>query len=145
MLKQRVITALILVAILLPTLAAQALWPFSLLTLVFISAAGGDGSRLNEAPGARAVVRGVAVARGCLAAAHYLGLPVWSSEAAQAGSAAVPHVHDWGEPLVGFLTPSGIWLGAVGLWVLGGALALRHGTAHWKALPQIWRRLLGLV
>ncbi|MFV3598014.1 hypothetical protein ACNJGJ_21655, partial [Mycobacterium tuberculosis] len=62
MLKQRVITALILVAILLPTLLAEAAWPFALLTLVFISAAGWEWSRLNDAPGVRALVLGAAVA-----------------------------------------------------------------------------------
>ena len=54
MLKQRVITALVLVALLLPALAAEAAWPFALLTLVFIGAAGWGWSRLNQAPGWRA-------------------------------------------------------------------------------------------
>ena len=40
MLKQRVITALVLLAVLLPTLFATAAWPFALLTLIGFSAAG---------------------------------------------------------------------------------------------------------
>src|SRR3989344_4519776 len=83
MLKQRVITALILVAILLPTLVADAAWPFALLTLVFISAAGWEWSRLNEAPGLRAVLLGAAVAgaRGYMALrfgpTHWRAIPEW--------------------------------------------------------------------
>jgi phosphatidate cytidylyltransferase len=40
MLKQRIITAVILLLVLLPALFAQAVWPFALLTLVMIAAAG---------------------------------------------------------------------------------------------------------
>jgi len=145
MLKQRVITALILMAILLPTLAAQAAWPFAAFTLVFITAAGWEWSRLNDAPGARAVSMGAAVGGACLIVAQKLGLPVWGDAVASLASANIPHVHGWGHPLVGFSTPPDIWLLALVVWVLGGAAALRHGTAHWKAVPQVARRLLGLV
>ncbi|MBI3383099.1 MAG: phosphatidate cytidylyltransferase [Aquabacterium sp.] len=144
MLKQRVITALILVAILLPTLAAQAAWPFAILTLVFISAAGWEWSRLNEAPGARAVIMGAAVAGSCLFVARYLGLSVWGASQAPV-SDSLGHVHGWGHPLVGFATPAIIWLAALLIWVLGGAAVLRFGTAHWKQSPQLLRRLLGLA
>lgn len=144
MLKQRVITALILVAILLPTLAAQAAWPFAILTLVFISAAGWEWSRLNDAPGVRAIIMGAAVAGACAAVAQYLGLPVWG-QALPVASEALGHVHGWGHPLVGFATPAIIWLLAVVIWVCGGVLVLRHGTAHWKQVPQLVRRLLGLA
>jgi phosphatidate cytidylyltransferase len=145
MLKQRVITALILMAILLPTLAAQAAWPFAAFTLVFITAAGWEWSRLNDAPGARAVSMGAAVGGACLIVAQKLGLSVWGDAVAPLASTHIPHVHGWGHPLVGFSTPPDIWLLALVVWVLGGAAALRYGTAHWKAVPQIARRLLGLV
>jgi len=143
MLKQRVITALILVAILLPTLVAQASWPFAALTLIFISAAGWEWSRLNEAAGARAWLLGAAVAGACLYVARELGLPVWGA-AATSAVADVPHVHGWGHPLVGFSTPPVIWLLAVLAWVAGGALALRFGSTHWHAVHHDLRRLLGL-
>ena len=133
MLKQRVITALILVAILLPTLVADAAWPFALLTLVFISAAGWEWSRLNEAPGLRAVLLGAAVAGACVYMAQRFHLPLWADVAAP----LEPHVHEAGHPLMGFFTPAVIWWGAALTWVLGGALALRFGPTHW--------RLLGLV
>jgi phosphatidate cytidylyltransferase len=152
MLKQRVITALILMAILLPTLAAQATWPFAVLTLVFISAAGWEWSRLNEAPGWRAVLMAVAVAAACVGTGQYLGLGETLGLGPSLFPAAQPHaegnhdhVHAWGLPLVGFMTPSGIWFMALVVWVLGGAAALRWGPTSWKAAPQILRRLLGLL
>jgi phosphatidate cytidylyltransferase len=141
MLKQRVITALILVAILLPTLVADAAWPFALLTLVFIAAAGWEWSRLNEAPGARAVLLGAAVAGACVYMAQRFQLPWWvgSSDPTET------HVHQAGHALLGFHTPALIWWGATLVWALGGALALRHGPAHWRDIPEWLRRLLGLV
>lgn len=141
MLKQRVITALILVAILLPTLLADAAWPFALLTLVFISAAGWEWSRLNEAPGARAVLLGAAVAGACVYVAQRFHLPLWADSTA----ALEPHVHEAGHALLGFRTPAGIWWAAALVWVLGGALALRFGPTHWRAIPEWLRRLLGLA
>lgn len=145
MLKQRVITALILMAILLPTLAAQAAWPFAALTLLFISAAGWEWSRLNDAPGARALLLGAAVAGACLYVAQELGLSVWGTAVDVRVAPDVPHVHGWGHPLVGFATPPVVWLIAALVWVLGGALLLRYGSTHWKAAPQDLRRLLGLI
>ena len=52
MLKQRVITAVVLLALLLPALFAAVAWPFAVLTLVLIGAAGWEWGRLNQA-GAR--------------------------------------------------------------------------------------------
>lgn len=145
MLKQRVITALILVAILLPTLAAQATWPFAALTLVFISAAGWEWSRLNEAPGLRALILGAAVAGACVLLAQQLGLALLGGDAATQVSESQGHVHGWGHPLVGFSTPAGIWMIGLVVWVLGGVLALRFGNLYWKRSPQLLRRLLGLA
>lgn len=145
MLKQRVITALILVAILLPSLAAEAAWPFATLTLIFITAAGWEWSRLNDAPGVRAWLMGAAVAGACLYAAQVLGLAVWGAQPAGHELNMHPHVHGWGLPLAGFNVPSELWLAAVLLWVVGGAAMLRYGSSHWKAVPQLWRRLLGLL
>ncbi len=141
MLKQRVITALILVAILLPTLVADAAWPFALLTLVFVSAAGWEWSRLNDAPGLRAVLLGAAVAGACVYMAQRFHLPLW----ADVSGPSAPHVHEAGHALMGFLTPAGIWWGGALTWVLGGALALRFGPTHWRAIPEWLRRVLGLV
>lgn len=141
MLKQRVITGLILLAILLPTLLAEVAWPFALLTLMFISAAGWEWSRLNEAPGARAWLLGAAVAGACVYVARAVHLPLWGDVA----GAVVPHVHASGHALVGFIAPAEVWLASTLLWVVGGALALRWGPTHWLQVPQGVRRLLGLA
>jgi phosphatidate cytidylyltransferase len=144
MLKQRVITALILMAILLPTLAASAAWPFSAFSLVFISAAGWEWSRLNGAPGWRAVLMAAAVAGACVYTADALGLVLWGQGASVAPVNGAPHVHAAGHLLVGFSVPPDVWLLAVLVWVFGGALVLKFGTAHWNGLPQDLRRILGL-
>ncbi len=144
MLKQRVITALVLMAILMPALMADAAWPFALLTLAFISAAGWEWSRLNDAGGLRAWVLGAAVAGACIYLANWLHLPLWSA-AQDAGVDAMVHVHAVGHVLVGFTSPAEVWLAAALLWLLGGALMLRFGTAHWLQVPQDVRRLLGLA
>lgn len=144
MLRQRVITALVLVAILLPTLVVDAVWPFSLLSLVFISAAGWEWSRLNGASGARAWLMAAAVAGGCVYAAQVFGLPVWQA-AESLPAAAMTHVHGVAHPLVGFFTPTWVWLTALPVWVVGGALALRYGPLYWGQWPDWPRRLLGLL
>jgi phosphatidate cytidylyltransferase len=143
MLKQRVITALILVAILLPAVFASTLWPFALLSLLFIAAAGWEWSRLNGAPGLRAWLLGIAVAGACIWGAQVLGLSIWHTSAMPA-TAVVPHVHDWEHALVGFETPARLWWGATVLWVLGGGWMLRFGPQRWLSIAQWWRRLAGL-
>ena len=144
MLKHRVITALVLMAILLPTLWAQALWPFAMLSLLFIGAAGWEWARLNEAPGWKAWVLGFGVAGACLALAEQWHLPVLAEQVV-ATAPAVPHVHVMGEALAGFAMPAHLWWGAAALWILGGALALRHGPQHWKAVPMALRAVLGVA
>ena len=54
MLKQRVITALVLLALLLPALWAPMAWPFMLFVLLAISAGAWEWARLNGWEGARA-------------------------------------------------------------------------------------------
>ncbi|HEX5374466.1 MAG TPA: phosphatidate cytidylyltransferase [Aquabacterium sp.] len=144
MLKQRVITALILVAILLPTLWVEALWPFALLSLLFVAAAGWEWARLNEAPGVPAWGLGAAVAGTGLLLAGQWGLPVWQA-LPEGQSASQGHVHALTETLVGFTVPAPLWWGAALVWLLGGAMALRHGSQHWRAVPMALRAVLGLA
>jgi len=118
MLKQRVITAVVLLALLLPALFAPVAWPFALLTLVMIGAAGWEWGRLNGAPGALSIAMGVLLAAACAAA-------LWAGWAAQA--------------------PSAVWWVATLVWVLGGALALKVGPTGWPRLSQPLRWVLGLV
>lgn len=144
MLKQRVITALILMAILLPALAAQALWPFAALSLLFVSAAGWEWARLNGWPGVRAWLMGLAVALVGLAVAQVVHLDPWGLAQPSTGGVVASHVHSPGHALAGFTVPPEVWWVTGVVWVLGGAWALRVGTRHWKSLPSLFRGLLGL-
>ncbi|MEK8034317.1 phosphatidate cytidylyltransferase [Ideonella sp. DXS29W] len=116
MLLQRVITALVLLALLLPALLADSWWPFAALSLVMIGAAGWEWGRLNGWTGARAVALGLAVVATCAAA--------W-----RAGWA--------------IQTPPALWWVACVGWAIGGGLALRAGPPAWPKLPQAARLLLG--
>lgn len=116
MLKQRVMTAVLLLAVLLPALFAPVVWPFALLSLLMVGAAGWEWGRLNG-----------------LAAPLALGL---GAAVALAGLAA--HAAGW----VG-LAPDALWWAAMLLWVLGGAWVLARGVAGWPALPLRW--LLGAL
>ena len=118
MLRQRVITALVLVGVLLASLYAPGLWPFALLTLLLMAAAGWEWGRLNQAAPAFALAMGAAVAVGC-AAAWAAG---WNVQA-----------------------PTWLWASALALWLVGGALALRSGPAAWPQLPRAGRWALGLL
>ncbi len=118
MLRTRVITALVLLAVLLPALLAASPWPFQLLTLVMIAAAGGGWARLNQAPGAAALALAGVVAAGC----------GWALSQGWVGQ-----------------VPALLWQGALLLWVLGGAWALSRGVAGWPQVPSALRLLMGLV
>jgi len=118
MLKQRVITALILLALMLPALFAPTAWPFALLMLLMAGAAAWEWARLNSGSSTLAVSMGLAMAVAC-------GL------AFAAGWVRVG--------------PSIAWWVAFGVWVLGGALALRVGPGAWHTLPRVARWLLGLA
>ena len=52
MLKQRILTAVVLLAFLLPALLVKPAWPFALLVGIAIAAAGWEWARLNDAGGA---------------------------------------------------------------------------------------------
>jgi phosphatidate cytidylyltransferase len=116
-LKQRIVTAVVLLAVLIPALFAAPAWPFALLTLVFIGAAGWEWARLNG--GAKlAVGMGLLLALACAGAA-WLG---WITRA-----------------------PGLVWLLAMLVWVLGGAALLRRGPPGWPLIPQPLRWGLGLL
>jgi phosphatidate cytidylyltransferase len=117
MLKQRVITALVLLALLLPTLFVKPAWPFALLTLLGFSAAGWEWSRLNGAPAAATML---AIALGVACAVAF-----WAG---------------WG-----VAAPPVAWWIATAVWVLGGAWLLRSGTVAWPQLPKGLRVGLGLA
>ena len=72
MLKQRILTALVLLAFLLPALVVKTPWPFALLTLVVMAAAGWEWVRLNGG-GSLSVPLGVVLGAAC-------GLALWAGE-----------------------------------------------------------------
>jgi phosphatidate cytidylyltransferase len=117
MLKQRVITALVLIAFLLPALFASIAWPFAVLSLLLIAAAGWEWGRLNGA-GVFSVGLGVSLAAACVLALV----------------AGLTH-----EP------PRAVWWGATLVWVLGGAFVLRGGPSAWPVTPAALRCVVGLV
>jgi phosphatidate cytidylyltransferase len=115
MLRQRVITAVVLLALLLPALFAPITWPFALLTLAFVAAAGWEWGRLNGASGAVPVL--LAGATTVLAVAG--GVALAAGETCRACDAGA------------------------GLWLLGGLAALWLGPAGWSRLPRALRLALG--
>jgi phosphatidate cytidylyltransferase len=118
MLKQRVITAVLMLAVLLPALFAPVAWPFAVLTLAMIGAAGWEWARLNGVAGSGAYASGAVLAAAC-AAALWAG---WSTTA-----------------------PRAVWWVATLVWVLGGAWAMKAGPAGWPGLSRALRLALGLV
>lgn len=116
MLLQRVITAVVLLALLLPALLADSLLPFAGLTLLMLGAAGWEWGRLNGLGQAGSMALGAAVALACAVA-------WWAGWAAQA--------------------PSAVWWVACVCWVAGGAWALRAGPSAWPVLPRAARILVG--
>ncbi|AMO21666.1 phosphatidate cytidylyltransferase [Ramlibacter solisilvae] len=109
MLKQRVITAIVLLAILLPALFWPSPVPFAAVALVLIAAAAWEWGRLNGMDSTGAVVLGAV----CLA---LCGLS-W-----QLGWTHTPL------PL--------LWYAAAACWVLGGAALLRAGVAGWPHIAR---------
>jgi len=116
-LKQRILTAAVLLAILIPVLVVDAAWPFALLTMAAMALAGWEWSRLNDA-GALAVPLGVALGAAC-ALALYAG---WTTTA-----------------------PRLAWWLEFAAWVLGGTWVLRAGVAGWPRAPRALRWAIGLL
>ena len=118
MLKQRVITALVLLAILLPALFYSTPTPFCVLALVLIAAGAWEWGRLNSLgqPGSLALALLCVLA--CLLS-WYMGLlerPL---------------------PL--------LWAAAGGAWVLAGGWLLRVGVAGWPRIAKPVRLAGGLL
>jgi phosphatidate cytidylyltransferase len=118
MLKQRVITAVLLLLVLLPALFAPMAWPFAAFTLVFVAAGGWEWVRLNGGGAVASVGSALLLALACGAA--------W--------------VSGWVDS-----APDALWLSATGLWVIAGALALRAGPVGWGLVPALLRCAGGLL
>ena len=118
MLKQRILTAVVLLALLLPALLVKPAWPFALLTLVGFAAAGWEWARLNGAAGRSALAFGIGLGAAC-GLAFVAG---WTAHA-----------------------PRLVWQAATVLWVVGGVAVLRVGVAGWPRVPQPVRLAIGFV
>ncbi|MCI4430892.1 MAG: phosphatidate cytidylyltransferase [Burkholderiales bacterium] len=116
MLKQRIITALVLLALLVGTLCVAPDWPFAAFGLVLIAAAAWEWGRLNTAKAFSPALAVVLAAAGV--AAFALG---WDRAA-----------------------PAALWWSASVLWTLGGAWVLRAGVSAWSSHPAPLRWLLGV-
>ena len=118
MLKQRVITALIMLAIVLPTLFFSSPWPFCALALLFIAAGAWEWAKLNGMKAAGAICfAGLFIVLAALG--WYLGLI------------------DRPLPIV--------WILASGFWVLISAWLLKTGVSGWSQIPVTLRRIGGML
>ncbi len=118
MLRQRILTALVLLAIVLPALFYPDPRAFNGVVLLAIAAAAWEWGRLSGWSQLLALVLGAACAALCVLAWRLLGAagaPLW------------------------------LWAFGAGAWVLGGGLLLRAGVAGWPRIPQALRLLGGLL
>lgn len=118
MLGQRIVTAVLLLALLVPALLAPSPWPFQALALLLIGAAGWEWGRLNGASPAGAWLLGVLTVALCLGS--------WTA---------------------GWVTkaPAILWWLVGACWVLGGAWALRAGVVSWARCAKPLRWAIGLA
>ena len=118
MLLTRIISALVLLAFLLPALfASNPMW-FALVSLVLIAAAAWEWGRLNGVSPIAAIGPGALLA---LAGG-------WAVYSGAVGS-----------------TPAAWWWGALALWVVGSVFVLRGGPSAWLRWPAPVRLIVGLV
>ncbi|MDR6535464.1 phosphatidate cytidylyltransferase [Variovorax soli] len=118
MLKQRIITAVVLLAILLPALFYPSPLPFGCVMLVLIAAATWEWGRLNGYSSRMSVFFGIEMALLCVLS-WWLGLLQ--------------------RPLLI------VWIIASGAWVLGGAALLRAAVPGWPRVPRGLRLVGGML
>ncbi len=122
MLRQRVVTALLLLAVLLPTLFTESVLPFSLFALALATAGAWEWAALNGRTGAGALAY-AAVLPLCAAAMN-----LWP------GSFLSP----WAAPGLGWA-----WLTVA--WVVACLLLMPQGPQGWARVPAALRLASGLV
>lgn len=118
MLKQRVITALIMLAIVILTLLHPSAWPFCLLALLFMTAGAWEWARMNGLKETGSI---------CFAGFFVLGATI-----------------SWYFGFLNMAMPN-VWIVASGFWVLSSAWLLTTGVAGWSRIPAVLRRAGGLV
>jgi phosphatidate cytidylyltransferase len=115
MLKQRIITAIVLLIVLLPAIAEPRVWPFALLMVAAVAVAAWEWARLNASGGAASIAVGVIVAVACCVSVFDVSVPIT------------------------------IWWVASVAWLIGGTLILRAGVARWASVPSIVRLVFGMA
>jgi phosphatidate cytidylyltransferase len=117
-LRTRIITALVLLAFLLPAVFASTPRPFAAVSLVLIAAAAWEWARLNGIGSIAAIGPGVLLAL----------VGAW-----MVYSGAMER------------TPPAQWWATLALWVVGGGFVLRGGPSAWPRWPAPLRLLVGLL
>lgn len=120
MLRQRVITALVLLALLLPAMFYASPEPLAAMALVLISAGAWEWARLNGLGEKNAIFVGALCALACALAWH-------------AGALENPGRF------------RGLWLAVGAFWVLAAALLLKAGVTGWGKVSQSLRVIAGFV
>ena len=118
MLKQRILTALVLVSVLFFALLSASPLPFALVSIVLMSAAAWEWARLNQLQGAMPLAFGGVCASLC----------IWF----------------WQSDLVAAALPR-YWLLMGAFWVVLGSVLLGIGVEGWKAQPRWFRCVGGLL
>ena len=117
MLRQRIITAVIMLAVLVAALWSASPVPFIVLALVMMAAAAWEWARLNGVQGAGALALGAAMVLAC-------GLSWWAG---------------WVNE------PFRAWWLVVALWVVVGGLLISVGVDGWSRVAALVRLALGLA
>ena len=118
MLRQRVITAMVLLCVLLPAMFYKSPMPFCAVALVLIAAGGWEWGRLNACSPFINIFLGLTTASVC-GLAWYEGLL----------ESSLSH----------------LWLLTGGAWVLLGGALLRGGISNWPHIPKFVRLLGGIA
>lgn len=118
MLKQRVITALVLLAIILPCLLASSPWPFTALASIALSLGAWEWARLTG----------------------YAKVTTWLTAAGFACCTAIAAALGWQNTPF----PDAFWMSITVLWVLTAVFTLRAGVSGWGHIPQTLRFIGGL-
>ncbi len=118
MLKQRILTAIVLLLVLLPAMFYPSAAPLSALAILFIAAAAWEWARL----------------------VGYGGAVPWLCAAACASACVMA----WG---AGMLMQPVVWLWSLmaAIWLLGAAWLLNGGTGLWSRLPRALRLAVGFL
>lgn len=118
MLKQRVITALVLLSLLMPALFYPEPWPLCLIALVFVACAAWEWARANGYAGGAALLAGATCAAACTG--------LWWYGALEASLESV-------------------WVVTGLVWLVGGVWTLWSGVAAWATRPKTLRLGVGLL